>query len=75
MTLPGFSRRSFWGTSAMAEEGWFENGRWVPSRQLAGDETGQGQNLSLRSHPADRNPDRFAGIQRFTLYRYGKVGL
>jgi len=57
------------------EEGWFENGRWVPSRQLAGDETGQGQNLSLRSHPADRNPDRFAGIQRFTLYRYGKVGL
>jgi hypothetical protein len=52
------------------EEGWFENGRWVPSRQLAGDETGQGQNLSLRSHPADRNPDRFAGIQRFTLYRY-----
>ena len=52
------------------EEGWFENGRWLPSRQLAGDETGQGQNLSLRSHPADRNPDRFAGIQRFTLYRY-----
>ena len=52
------------------EEGWFENGRWIPSRQLAGDETGQGQNLSLRSHPADRNPDRFAGIQHFTLYRY-----
>jgi hypothetical protein len=52
------------------EEGWFDNGRWVPSRQLAGDETGQGQNLSLRSHPADRNPDGFAGIQHFTLYRY-----
>jgi len=52
------------------EEGWFDNGRWVASRQLAGDETGQGQNLSLRSHPVDRNPDRFAGIQRFTLYRY-----
>jgi len=52
------------------EEGWFENGRWVPSRQLAGDETGQGQNLSLRTHPADRNPDRYAGIQHFTLYRY-----
>jgi hypothetical protein len=52
------------------EEGWFENGRWIPSRQLAGDETGQGQNLSLRSHPIDRNPDHFAGIQRFTLYRY-----
>jgi len=28
------------------EEGWFDNGRWVASRQLAGDETGQGQNLS-----------------------------
>ena len=52
------------------EEGAFVNGRWVPSRQLAGDETGQGQNLSLRSHPADRIPDRYAGIQRFTLYRY-----
>jgi hypothetical protein len=52
------------------EEGAFENGRWIPSRQLAGDETGQGQNLSLRTHPADRNPDRFAGIQHFTLYRY-----
>jgi hypothetical protein len=52
------------------EEGTFVNGRWVPSRQLAGDETGQGQNLSLRSHPADRIPDRYVGIQRFTLYRY-----
>jgi hypothetical protein len=52
------------------EEGWFENGRWIRSRQLAGDETGQGQNLSLRTHPADRNPDRFAGIQHFALYRY-----
>jgi hypothetical protein len=52
------------------EEGTFVNGRWIPSRQLAGDETGQGQNLSLRSHPADRIPDRYVGIQRFTLYRY-----
>ena len=52
------------------EEGWFENGRWIPSRQLAGDETGQGQNISLRSSPADRIPDRYAGIQHFTLYRY-----
>jgi hypothetical protein len=52
------------------EEGWFEDGRWIPSRQLAGDETGEGQNLSLRSHPADRLPDRYVGIQRFTLYRY-----
>ena len=54
------------------EEGWFDNGRWIASRQLAGDETGQGQNLSLRSHPFDRMPDRFAGIQHFTLYRYRK---
>jgi hypothetical protein len=52
------------------EEGVFVNGRWVPNRQLAGDETGEGQNLSLRSHPADRLPDSYVGIQRFTLYRY-----
>jgi hypothetical protein len=52
------------------EEGVFVDGRWVPSRQLAGDETGQGGNLSLRSHPIDRIPDRYVGIQRFTLYRY-----
>ena len=52
------------------EEGVFVNGRWIPNRQLAGDETGEGQNLSLRSHPADRIPDSYVGIQRFTLYRY-----
>jgi hypothetical protein len=52
------------------EEGTFVNGRWVPSRQLAGDETGEGQNLSLRTHPGDRISDRYVGIQRFTLYRY-----
>jgi hypothetical protein len=52
------------------EEGVFVDGRWVPSRQLAGDETGQGGNLSLRSHPIDRIPDRYVGIQHFTLYRY-----
>jgi len=52
------------------EEGTFVNGRWIVSRQLAGDETGQGQNLSLRSSPADRIPDRYVGIQHFTLYRY-----
>ena len=51
------------------EEGAFVNGRWIPSRQLAGDETGQGQNLSLRNHPGS-NPGRYVGIQRFTLYRY-----
>jgi hypothetical protein len=53
------------------EEGTFVNGRWIPSRQLSGDETGQGGNLSLRAHPVDRIPgDGYVGIQRFTLYRY-----
>ena len=52
------------------EEGAFVNGRWIASRQLAGDETGQGKNLSLRNRPTDRNRDGYAGIQRFTLYRY-----
>jgi hypothetical protein len=52
------------------EEGTFIDGRWIPSRQIAGDETGEGQNLSLRSHPIDRIPDHYVGIQRFTLYRY-----
>jgi hypothetical protein len=42
------------------EEGSFVNGRWVPGRQLAGDETGQGDYLSLRN----------LGIQHVTLYRY-----
>jgi beta-galactosidase GanA len=52
------------------EEGTFLDGRWIPSRQIAGDETGQGQNLSLRTHPIDRIPDGYVGIQHFTLYRY-----
>jgi hypothetical protein len=53
------------------EEGMFVDGRWVPSRQLSGDECGQGGNLSLRAHPVDRIPgDGYVGIQRFTLYRY-----
>jgi len=52
------------------EEGTFVNGRWVANRQLAGDETGEGQNLSLRSHAADRLSDDYVGIQRFTVYRY-----
>ena len=42
------------------EEGKFVDGRWVPGRQLAGDETGQGDYISLRS----------LGIQHVTLYRY-----
>jgi hypothetical protein len=42
------------------EEGSFVNGRWVPGRQLAGDETEQGEKLSLRN----------LGIQRVKLYRF-----
>jgi hypothetical protein len=45
---------------ATVEEGTFVNGRWVPGRRLAGDDTEQGQYLDLR------NMD----IQRVTLYRY-----
>jgi hypothetical protein len=44
------------------EEGTFVDGRWVPGMRLAGDDTGQGENLfELQRH---------MGIQRFTLYRY-----
>jgi len=42
------------------EEGAFVNGRWVPGRQLAGDDTGQGDVLNLRN----------MGIVRVTVYRY-----
>jgi hypothetical protein len=45
---------------ATVEDGAFVDGRWVPGRRLAGDDTGQGQNLSLRNR----------GIQHVTLYRY-----
>jgi hypothetical protein len=45
---------------ATVEEGVFDNGRWLPGRRLAGDDTEQGQYLDLRN----------IGIQRFTLYRY-----
>jgi hypothetical protein len=45
---------------ATVEEGRFENGRWVRGRTLAGDDTGQGNNISLDA----------ARILRVTLYRY-----
>jgi beta-galactosidase GanA len=48
---------------ATVEEGRFLEGRWVRGRTLAGDDTGQGNNLSLRGN---RGP----GILRVTLYRY-----
>ena len=47
----------------MVEEGRFVDGRWIPGRVLAGDDTGQGNNISLRG---GRGP----GILRVTLYRY-----
>ena len=48
---------------ATVEEGRFVDGRWVRGRTLAGDDTGQGNNISL---DAARGP----GILRVTLYRY-----
>jgi hypothetical protein len=55
---------------ATVEEGTFVNSRWIVSRQIAGDETGQGQDISLRSTPPDRIPDGYVGIQHIKLYRY-----
>jgi beta-galactosidase GanA len=48
---------------ATVEEGHFVEGQWVRGRTLAGDDTNQGNDLSLRG---DRGP----GILRVTLYRY-----
>jgi len=47
---------------ATVEAGTFVNGRWVPDIRLAGDDTGQGEDLF--------EIQRHIGIQRFTLYRY-----
>jgi len=46
---------------ATVEEGRFVDGKWVPGRRLAGDDTGQGNNISL---------SRGADILRVTVYRY-----
>jgi hypothetical protein len=48
---------------ATVEEGRFVNGRWSRGRVLAGDDTGQGNSISL---DAARGP----GILRVALYRY-----
>ena len=48
---------------AAVEEGRFAGGRWTPGRTLAGDDTGQGNNISLRR---DGGPH----ILRVKLYRY-----
>ena len=43
------------------EEGTFADGKWIPGRRLAGDDTGQGSNLRLGGD---------YGILRVTLYSY-----
>jgi hypothetical protein len=48
---------------ATVEEGRFVDGRWRVCRTLAGDDTGQGNNVSLRGIGG-------CGIQRVTVYRY-----
>jgi hypothetical protein len=48
---------------ATVEEGRFVDGHWVKGRTLAGDDTGQGNNISLRR---DGGPN----ILRVTLYCY-----
>jgi len=63
------------------EEGTFVGSRWVPGRQLAGDDTGQGDFLGLWGNwksagwPGDAAEGqnlflRDVSIQRVTLYRY-----
>jgi hypothetical protein len=60
---------------ATVEEGVFVNGRWVPGRTMAGDDTGSRSLVLPRLHddPVD-HPARFGpsqkGIQRVTLYRF-----
>jgi len=57
------------------EEGVFVNGRWVPGRRMAGDDTGSRSLVLPRLHdePVER-PALFGpsqkGIQRVTLYRF-----
>ena len=48
---------------ATVEEGRFEGGRWIRGRTLAGDDTGQGNNLTLRG-------GGLAPILHVTVYRY-----
>jgi hypothetical protein len=48
---------------ATVEDGRFIDGRWVRGRLLAGDDTGQGNNISLRREGGPT-------ILRVTLYRY-----
>jgi hypothetical protein len=60
---------------ATVEEGAFVDGRWVPGRQMAGDDTIEGDCIQLRWPLGTKVPlwaQRWSGegIQRVTLYRY-----
>jgi hypothetical protein len=56
---------------ASVEEGVFVNGRWVPGRGLAGDESDEGQYIILRKPSGCcAPPGSNRSIQRVTLYRY-----
>jgi hypothetical protein len=60
---------------ATVEEGTFVNGRWVPWRKLAGDDTIEGDCLQLRwplgsTMPLWQQRTSKEVIQHFTLYRY-----
>jgi Domain of unknown function (DUF5597)/Beta-galactosidase len=48
---------------ATVEEGAFVNGRWIRGRVLGGDDTGQGNSVTLRG-------DRSTNILHVTVYRY-----
>ncbi|MBV9404747.1 MAG: DUF5597 domain-containing protein [Acidobacteriaceae bacterium] len=48
---------------ATVEEGEFREGRWAHGRTLGGDDTGQGNSISLRD-------DESSGILHVTVYRY-----
>jgi hypothetical protein len=60
---------------ASVEEGVFVDGRWVPGRRLAGDDTAEGDGLMLRWPPgswapSSRQRKSATAIQRATLYRF-----
>jgi hypothetical protein len=60
---------------ATVEEGSFADGRWVPERRLAGDDTEEGDMIVMRWAPGSwvpvyRQRASKAPIQRVTLYRY-----
>jgi hypothetical protein len=59
----------------IVEEGTFVNGRWVPGRRLAGDDTIEGDCLELKwpkqgDVPPPKSRIHSEAIQRVTLYRY-----